>query len=194
MKKTKDNSKKRGREESCFLFLSKNPRGVLLFGAGNGLTNPNAAVYAEGGVKKICAGNGRVEQRSLRSLREVACGYELAECALYRADAQRWAKLHNVLFLETSELIHRCSAYHLKRRQLGFHKSKAVFKITVCGKDSAKLIFDEWYGIRFSLVPALLRLPKGIVIQIFVLCNLGFQRDILSNVEAVSVKKEHIQR
>ena len=55
-------------------------------------------------------------------------------------------------------------------------------------------IFDERYGIRFSLVPALLRLPQGIVIQIFVLCNLGFQRDILPNVEAVSVKKERIQR
>jgi hypothetical protein len=81
MKKQKTIAKSGGGKNRAFYFLSKNPRGVLLyekeqdtdwcpvlFGAGNGLTNPNAAVYAEGGVKKICAETGQ-----LNNVRETHC-------------------------------------------------------------------------------------------------------------------------
>ena len=83
-------------------------------------------------------------------------GYKLAKRALHRADTQRWTKLHNVLLLEATDLIHRGASHSFKGGELGFHKCKSVFKITVCSKDSAKQIFDERDGIRFSLMPTLL--------------------------------------
>ena len=68
-----------------------------------------------------------------------------------------------------------CLIHHFKRRLLLLHEGKTILKIAIGRKDDTQQILDKGDRIFLTIVPACLRLPKCIVVKIFVFCNLGFQ-------------------
>jgi len=106
------------------------------------------------------------------------------------ADAEGGAQLSNILFGEAPDFVLRCHAYRLQRGELLFHKRETILKVLIRAKDRSEQVLDKRNRIVRPLVPTVLRGAEGIVIQVLVLGDLGLQRDILSDIEAVPIEQQ----
>ena len=113
---------------------------------------------------------------------------KLAQRALNGAEAQRRAKLNNIPFRELPDLSQGRFSDDFNSRQLFLNNGEPVLKILVCRQDRPKQILDERNNIFAALMPAVLRTPKSIVIQILVFSDLRFKGDILPTLNPLLYK------
>ena len=64
--------------------------------------------------------------------------HQLSQSTLHGTDAERRAKLPDVLFGKPSDLILCRKPHRFKRGSFGFHQRKAIFKIPVGREDRPK--------------------------------------------------------
>ena len=119
--------------------------------------------------------------------RDLARSHQFAQSAFDGAQAERRTEFADISLCEPSDLLCRSASHRLFGGEFGLHERKAVFEVSVRREHRSEQIFDERDGIVLALVPARLRLAECGVIEVFGLCDLGFEGDVSPDRESAPV-------
>ena len=108
--------------------------------------------------------------------------------ALHGGGAEAGAHFENVLLGELAELVLDGVLDGVDGG--GADDLDAIVEVAVCGDDRTEQVFDEGCGIILLLMPADLRVLQRRVVCVLVLCDLGFQRDILTDFVSCAVEEK----
>ena len=120
--------------------------------------------------------------------------HQFPQGAFYGTQAQGRTKIPDVPFRKAADFRFRSESYAIESRPTGFYKHVSVLKIFISRQDCTEKIFDKRNRIILSFVPSDLRIMKRTVIQILILSDLCFKRDLFSDIESVLIQQQCRQK